>query len=183
MIAAAMALAMLPVCASLATEDDTDVSLASATPSPYVYIVSPSGHESYDGADRLTVRAGGGHVSLITLELRIGDQTYTYQEAGDSVEHVFTFDTPQTQGATLIVRGYADVEPAPGAPYAQQTITVLSPKAELIEKMIALAYANSTDSRYRFAPAQKSTDIGICKNFVMRLFDTYSGGYRMLAYP
>ena len=101
----------------------------------------------------------------------------------DAVEYAFSLDAPQTQGATLIVRGYAETSKAPEVSYAEQTVQVLSPKAELIEKMIALAYANSKDSRYMFAPAETDYDIGVCKNFVMRLFDTFSAGYRMLAYP
>jgi len=181
--AAALALLLLPAFAARATQDEAETSLDDARLSPYVCIVSPSGGESYDGGDSLTVRVESGNVALIALELRLADQTLTFEGEGDTLTHVFTFDAPQTQGATLVARGYADAAKTPGTPCAEQTVEVLSPKAELIDKMIALAYANSTDSRYKFAPAETDTDIGVCKNFVMRLFDTYSAGYRMLAYP
>jgi len=171
---------LLPFSPSLATGIDEDVSLGDA--SPQVYIVSPSGSQSYDSANSLTVQVEGRNVALIVIRLQLADQTMIeYESEGDSVTHTFTFDQPQTQSATLVAQGYADK--APGAPYAEQTVTVLSPKEELIQKMIALAAANSQDSRYKFAPAETDTDIGVCKNFVMRLFDTYSPGYRMLAYP
>jgi hypothetical protein len=183
LLAAALALAMCPVYAALATQPEADVSLTDASPSPSVCVVTPSGHQSYDGADRLTVEVRGSQTELITLELRLADETLYYSAAGTSVTYMFVFAEPQTQAATLLVRGYADAELLTDAPYAEQWINVLSPKADLINKMIALAYANSTSSRYRFAPAQESSDIGICKNFVMRLFDTYSAGYRMRAYP
>jgi hypothetical protein len=183
MLAAALALAMCPACVSLATQTEGDVSLTGASPSPYVYVVTPNGHESYDSADRLTVEVRGSQTELITLELRLADETLYYSAAGSSVTYMFAFSQPQTQAATLLVRGYTDAELLTAAPYAQQWVNVLSPKAELIDSMIGLAYANSTDSHYRFAPAQEDGDIGICKNFVMRLFDTFSADYRMLAYP
>jgi len=182
LLAAVLAL-LLPLASALATEAEDDVSMEDDGLSPYVYIVTPNGNESYDGSDYLTVTAAGGNVALITLELRLPDETLTFEAVGNTVTHVFTFDQPQTQGATLVVRGYVDADKAEGTPFAEQTAIVLSPKAELIERMIALAYANSKDSRYKFAPAESDTDIGVCKNFVMRLFDTYSEGYRMLAYP
>ncbi|NLI20209.1 MAG: hypothetical protein GX418_01465 [Clostridiales bacterium] len=166
-----------------AAEEDGEVSLPDTGGTPAVYVTAPGGSVSYDNATSLTVRAEGRNVKRFALELRLEGQTLTAQAEGANVEYTFTLDTPQTQGATLTVRGYAENRVAPEVPYAEQTVQVLSPKAELIEKMIALAYANSTDSRYKFAPAETDYDIGVCKNFVMRLFDTYSDGYRMLAYP
>ncbi len=181
--ALALVLMFLPASAALATQAEEDVSLDDARPSPYVYIASPSGHESYGGSDSLAVEVQGGNVALITVELALSGRTLYFEAEGDRLAHTFTFDGPQTEGATLTARGYADAAKTPSTPCAEQTVTVLSPKEELIEKMIALACANSTDSRYRFAPAESDSDIGVCKNFVMRLFDTYSSGYRMLAYP
>lgn len=182
-IALACAFALVPLCATLATEDEAETSLTDTSATPSVYVTAPSGNVSYESGNRLTVKAEGQNVKLITLELRLADQTLTYEAEGDTVEYAFSLDAPQTQGATLIVRGYAETSKAPEVSYAEQTVQVLSPKAELIEKMIALAYANSKDSRYMFAPAETDYDIGVCKNFVMRLFDTFSAGYRMLAYP
>ena len=181
---AALAMAAALCCsAALAEDADVEVSLPDAGGTPAVYVTAPDGSASYDNATRLTVRAEGRNVKRFVLELRLESQTLTAQVEGETVDYAFAIDTPQTQGATLTVRGYAENRVAPEVPCAEQTVQVLSPKAELIEKMIALAYANSTDSRYKFAPAETDTDVGVCKNFVMRLFDTYSAGYRMLAYP
>ena len=166
-----------------AEQDDTDASSENLQASPVLTITAPAAGQSYDGSAKLTVRAEGRNISLITLELRLSDQTLTYECSGSSVEYVFQMDTSQTQGAVLVARGYADASKTEGTPYAEQSLAIPSPREELIQKMIALAYANSQDSRYQFAPAETDTDIGVCKNFVMRLFDTYSADYRMLAYP
>ena len=178
-----LALALAPLSPALATQAEADVSLDFATPSPYIGIVTPVNGDSYDGSDYLTVTVRGGNVALIALELRLPNQTLAFEAEGDTLTHIFIFPEPQTQPATLVARGYANAEKTENTPVAEQTVTLLSPREELIEKMIALAYANSRDSRYKFAPAESDTDIGVCKNFVMRLFDTYSARYRMLAYP
>ena len=168
---------------AIATEDTLETSLTQALQTPTVYIVTPDGNTSYNGAHTLTVQAQGQHVARMTVALQLADQLLTWETSGNTIDYTFTLETPQTQGATVIVKGYASLEPDLGDAYAQQSVQVLSPKEELIEKMIALAFANSKDSRYKFAPAETDYDIGVCKNFVMRLFDTYSKGYRMLAYP
>ena len=138
--------------ASFATEYEEETSLTSAPGSPYVYVSAPATGQSYESGNRLTVKAEGQNVKRITLELRLADQTLTYEAEGSLVEYTFEIGTPQTQGATLTVRGYAETSKDPSVSTAEQTVEVLSPKAELIEKMIALAYANSKDSRYMFAP-------------------------------
>jgi len=168
---------------AFATEDNAETSLTDTVASPSVYVIAPSGDTSYESDNQLSVKVEGAHVERIALELRLADQTLRFESAGSALEHTFTLNAPQTQGATLVVRGYAEAADQREATYAEQRVTVLSPKAELIERMIALAYANSRDSRYMFAPAETDYDIGVCKNFVMRLFDTYSKEYRMLAYP
>lgn len=174
---------LLGLSGAAAEQDDADTSLDNQQASPVLTITAPAAGQSYDGSKQLTVRVEGRNISLITLELRLPAQTLTFENAGVSVEHVFQLDAPQTKGAVLVARGYADPSKADGTPYAEQSLTIPSPREELIQKMIALAYANSQNSRYQFAPAETDTDIGVCKNFVMRLFDTYSTGYRMLAYP
>ena len=175
--------ALLPLSTAFASGDEAEISLADAHGSPTVFISAPSAGTGYGSGNTLTVSVQGQNIALIALELRYPDHTFTFEAAGDTLEHTFTFDAPQTQRATLTARGYSDASKAPDAASAVETTVIPSPKEELIDKMIALAYANSLDSRYNFAPAQTDTDIGVCKNFVMRLFDTYSKGYRMLAYP
>ena len=171
----------LPCLTALATDDELETSLTDAPQAPSLYVLSPTGNESYDTGNSLTVRAQGRNVAKISLSLQLSTETLEYETAGSEVTYAFPIDTPQTQGATLTVRGYQS--DAQDSPYAEQTVPVLSPKQELIARMIALAYANSKDSRYKFAPAETDYDIGVCKNFVMRLFDTFSKQYRMLAYP
>lgn len=179
-----LALACLLCCACAQAEEDEEVSLADALRRPYVYFVSPRPDQSWESGGALSVSVRGENVALIRLELRLDDGTsFAFESEGEACEHVFTLDAPQSQGATLIARGYADAQPTEFTLADEKTLAVLSPKEELIERMIALAYDNSKDSRYKFAPAETDTDVGVCKNFVMRLFDTYSSEYRMLAYP
>ena len=182
-LAAAVCLAALWFPAALATEDEEDVSLNDTPMRPYLYLIAPQSGRSWESGGALIVKAGGSNVGYFELELNVGSETLTYEAQGEQIEHVFTLDEPPTTGATLRVRGYAGTDPAPGAPMAELVHELPSPKEELIERMIALAYANSKDSRYKFAPAEEDWDIGVCKNFVMRLFDTYSGEYRMAAFP
>lgn len=170
----------VPLCA-LATEDTQEVSLMD-TP-PRVFLLAPEAGASWESDGQLTVKADGSNVACFVLTLRAGEETLTHTATGDAVEHTFNLSAPPTTSGTLTVRGYAADEPSDTAAYAELTHIIPSPKEELIEKMIALAYANSKDKRYQFAPAQEDWDIGVCKNFVMRLFDTYSAAYRMRAYP
>ncbi len=178
----AIALLLLPSALAAAQEDE-EVSLADATPAPYLYVIAPEPGVSYDNGTQLTVKIGGQNVAYYELELTNGSGTQTYEAAGAECQHMFTFDAPQTTSAVLKVRGYAEANPTESTPVSEMEIRIPSPKAELIEKMIALAYENSKDSKYKFAPAEEDGDIGVCKNFVMRLFDTYSKGYRMAEYP
>lgn len=179
--AACLAVSFLP--GARATQDLEEVSLADAAYPPYVYVLAPAKGASYDSATSLTVHVGGEHVEFIELELVTQEGTQAFRSDSPEVKHTFTFESPQTRGATLLVRGYG----IPGADgvqaVAELRLEIPSPKEELIEKMIALAYANSKDRRYQFAPAETDYDIGVCKNFVMRLFDTFAKDYRMLAYP
>lgn len=182
-----MAVILLALClfpfGALATEDTQEVSLADTPPKPYVYLISPAPNASWESGGRLTVEAGGENAAYFEAELTVAGQTYTYGAPGEDYAHTFELPDPPATGGTLTVRAYASDQPDPSAPAAELTRPIPSPKEELIERMIALAYDNSKDRRYQFAPAQEDWDIGVCKNFVMRLFDTFSAEYRMLAYP
>lgn len=168
-----------------AAEEDEEIFWADIRRDPYVYIIAPEKNASYDSGSQLRVAVAGTDVAYYELELHsdAGVLTHNAPSADGSLEYVFSFDSPPIGSAELIVRGYSQTDPAADTPMVEIQQEILSPKAELIEKMIALAYANSKDSRYQFAPAQEDWDIGVCKNFVMRLFDTFSKEYRMLAYP
>lgn len=173
------------VCAAIAENvgEDEDVSFADFGKMPYLYVTSPAKGVSYEPGGQLTVSVQGRDVGYYQLTLTVAGETQTYEAAGASCEYVFSFDQPPTQPGVLTVTGYAGDEAAAYLASVTETIQIPSPKEELIEKMIALAYANSKDSRYKFAPAESDSDIGVCKNFVMRLFDTFSKDYRMLEYP
>lgn len=175
-----LVLLLFPLCA-LATGDTQEVALLDAP--PRVFLLAPQKSASWESGGRLTVTAEGLNVACFDITLTAGDEQLTQRLTGETVTHTFTLSAPPATGGTLTVRGYADPEPNDFTPSAELTHQIPSPKEELIEKMIALAYANSKDKRYKFAPAEEDWDIGVCKNFVMRLFDTYSADYRMLAYP
>lgn len=162
--------------------DDMEVTVADFRLSPYVSIISPGAARSYDTSTTLSVSASGQNVRFLEVTLALDNETQTWQATGDILEHTFTFP-PQTKGALLTVRGYAGETPTASTPYDEQQLVILSPKEELIEKMVALAYDNSKDEKYKLAPAEPGTALGVCKMFVIRLFDTYAKGYRMLAYP
>ena len=174
-------LCLFAISSSLATDDEEEVSLADAPVVPYVYILSPKTGASYESGNKLTVQGSGRNTQRITVELKLADETLQWETSETEFSHVFFFETPQTVTATLTLRGYAGDDDS--STCAVATTVIASPKDELIQRMISLAYANSKDSRYKFAPAESDSDIGVCKNFVMRLFDTYSKEYRMLAYP
>ena len=172
---------LLAVFPALAEEDE--VSLSDLPPRPAVYLISPAPESSYESGGKLTVRVEGVNVAYYVVELEVEGHLYRQEQEGDAFEHVFTFNQPPCEEAVLRVQGFASTNPTAATPVAAITRRVLSPKEELIERMIALAYANSKDKRYKFAPAEEDGDIGVCKNFVMRLFDTYAKEYRMRAYP
>ena len=99
-------------------------------------------------------------------------------QEGGSID--YTFDTPQYTGSALItVTGYGDRDANGYETQATQTLTVLSPRQKLFNDMFALAYKNYRDPYYYHAPAQEDWDRGVCKNFVMRMFDTFKDAYAM----
>ena len=175
-------LLILPLCAR-ATEDTQEVSFSDLPPRPYVSLVSPLAGQSYESGGRLTVQAEGMNVAYFEVEVAVEGRLYAFSAEGEGFEHTFVFDTPPTTAAEITLRGYTHPQPTAHTPVCVLTHRVPSLKEEIIEKMIALAYANSKDNRYKFATAEEDYHIGVCKNFVMRLFDTYSSDYRMLAYP
>lgn len=183
LIAWLLCLGLLLPLGACATEDVQEVSFADIPSRPYVSLLAPAANQSWLAGGRLEVEAEGVNVAWFEVELDVEGTVYTASMEGDMFRHTFELPSPVACGAVLTVRGYADLNPNEATPVASLTHRVLSPKEEIIERMIAEAYANSKDKRYRFAPAEEDHHIGVCKNFVMRLFDTYSADYRMLAYP
>lgn len=162
---------------------EEEVSLSDLPPRPAVFLISPDANTSYESGGKLTVKAEGVNVAFYQVEVEVEGQIYRQEQSGETFEHVFVFDEPPVEEAVIRITGYTQDPPNASTPSVTLTRRVLSPKEELIQRMISLAYANSKDRRYKFAPAQEDWDIGVCKNFVMRLFDTYSSEYRMRQYP
>ncbi len=148
----------------------------------FLELTSPKPGESYSAGNVLKVTAAGRNVSRIEVTLVWDGDSVKETQEGENFDHTFSLPRLST-GLTITARGYGEEKPGRPPVFADATLNVPSPKQELIGKMIQLAYANSKDKRYKFAPAQEDYDIGVCKNFVMRLFDTYAKDYAMLAYP
>ena len=148
---------------------------------PSLQLLTPKPGEGCEAGNKLLVSAKGSNVSRIEVTLSWDGGSLTQTMEGDAFE--YTFQLPALKaGLSVNARGYG-FEANGKTAFTDVSRDVPSPKEALIGKMIALAYDNSKDSRYKFAPAEEDYDIGVCKNFVMRLFDTYSKDYSMQAYP
>ena len=172
-------LVLLVLCCGAAAEEET--SFLSFQASPNVSILSPAPGQSYDAGGTLRVRAMGKNVSRMTVALEYGGQRTEAAAEGDSID--YTFDTFQYTGpAQVVVTGYGGVDAYGYETQTAQSVAVLSPKQKIISDMFALAYKNYRDPYYYHAPAQEDWDRGVCKNFVMRLFDTFKDAYAMKEY-
>ena len=161
---------------------DEEVYYADIPLLPVVHLTAPSPGESYAAGNTLRVTARGSNVTGIEVTLVWEGGSMVKSQEGEAFDH--TFQLPALSiGLTVTARGYGLTKAGQPPSFTDVSRTVLSPREELIGKMINLAYANSKDSRYKFAPAEEDYHIGVCKNFVMRLFDTYAKDYVMQAYP
>ena len=149
---------------------------------PVIHILSPLVGEGYQEESTLRVTVSGENVSAIEVTLDWQEDTITQTQQGSSFD--FTFTLPRlTTGLTLRAKGYGGQDKEGYPMISEKERAVPSPKEALIGRMFQLAYENSKDSRYKFAPAEEDYHVGLCKNYVMRLFDTFSADYRMAAYP
>ena len=163
-------------------DDDEEFSYDQLVPEPHVTLISPVVGQSYDEGGKLLVKASGEHVTGLMAILQYDGENFTYMVDGDTLEH--TFDTTQyTLGATLTVIGFGGTDRYGYPMEATRTVQILSPRDKLFKDMFALAAKNFKDPYYYHAPAQEDWDRGICKNFVMRMFDTFKDAYRMKEYP
>lgn len=153
---------------------------------PTVLIDLPLSRQTYEKGSSLKVSARGVNVSRMEAVLTYVDAFGASQQLiathdGDEIEHTFLLDK-MSSPSTLLVTG-TTVDKNGNTVSGSLSRRVLSPKEQLIDRMIALAQKNSKEKKYKFAPAESDSDIGVCKNFVMRLFDTFSTDYRMREYP
>ena len=166
--------------AGYATEDEEEWHYYEPAVAPTVEILLPQASSSYDAGGKLNIhiKAPGADYIEATLVYQDAEQSLR----SDSDELSGAFDTFQfTKGSVLTVTAGSYTED--GLLLATAQMDILSPREKLFNDMFALAYKNSKDSYYKHAPAQNDSDRGICKNFVMRLFDTFKDAYRMKEYP
>ena len=166
------------------TQQEQEAATAFGVPSGAaveLQILAPAEGQTYEKGGTLTVKASGTQLTRMTATLVSGDKEQTFSVDGAALEHVF--DTAMyTDAATLTVTGYF-LDTLGGEQSSSASVAILAPREKLFDDMFALAYKNSKDSYYRHAPAQNDGDRGVCKNFVMRLFDTFKADYRMAQYP
>ena len=171
-------LLLFPLCLA----EEVEISYTQLTPAPHVTIVTPTIGQSYNSGGKLQVKANGENVTHMIAILDYDGEVFTYSVEGSRLEH--TFDTHQyTLGATLTVIGYGGLDRYGYAMESSRTVQILAPREKLFSDMFALAAKNFKDPYYYHAPAQEDWDRGICKNFVMRMFDTFKDAYRMKEYP
>ncbi len=170
----------LTVCPAVAEEEE-EVDFLTLVGAPSVTLLSPGVNQTYPASYEISVRAKGDHVDKITAECVWEGGRMDYEQVGKTLE--YTFALPKlTCGATITVRGHG--KDAKGYDVAdERSVYILSPKERLIIDMFAEAKSESTNKKYRYAPAQEDWDLAVCKNFVMRLFDTFSKSYRMAEFP
>ncbi len=160
--------------------EEKDFSLADIPISPNFNVLSPTSDQSYESGGKIKIQTSASNVASYKIYLSFDDTRIEEEFVGENLDLTMEF-APTYHPITVRIVAYAK-DDFSGAE-SEKTIQLLTPKQEIIEKMIALAYANSKDKRYNFAPAEEDHHIGVCKNFVMRLFDTFSKDYVMAEYP
>lgn len=168
------------LCPALGEED---VSYSEAPPRPILRVESPKSGQTWEAGGKLTVKASCEGAEWIQAILHFPDGQESRVSGQDgTLSDCFSQDAASgaffTTGAALSITAHM-----PSGEEVSQDVSILSPRDQLIQDMFDEAYANSKDKRYKFAPAQEDWHVGVCKNFVMRLFDTYSDAYRMAEYP
>ena len=169
----------LLLCIALAEEETSFLAFKAA---PNITVLSPVPGQSYDAGGTLHVQAAGKNVTRMEISFTYNGDTQTITADGGGID--YTFDTYQyTGGAVVTVTGYGALDAYGYEMTSAQTVTVLAPREKLFADMFALAYKNYHDPYYFHAPAQEDWDRGVCKNFVMRMFDTFKDTYAMKEYP
>ncbi|MBR5231188.1 MAG: hypothetical protein IKW00_02945 [Clostridia bacterium] len=167
---------LLPVMA------EEEFSYQQIIPKPHITVLAPAASQSYDEGGKLHIKIRGENVTSLKAVLHYDGQDYICTAEGNLLE--YTFETPQyTLGATLTVTGYGGSDRYGYPMETARVIEILAPREKLFRDMFALAEKNFKDPYYYHAPAQEDWDRGICKNFVMRMFDTFKDAYRMKEYP
>ncbi len=149
---------------------------------PGIRILSPGEADTVEEGNIITVDVEG--VMLSRIEIIASWEGGETSIEGDGAGMFATLSLPPIPGnVTVVARGYGLPDASGNESVVEDQCVLLSPKQKMIEDMIALAQANLKDKRYKFARAQDDGDVGVCKNFVMRLFNTFKDGHYMLEYP
>jgi hypothetical protein len=151
-------------------------------PRPALTLALPAAGASWGAGGTLVVSASGSGIWAIEAVLAYPGGSDTFRAESAALEHTFT--VPRTAGpGMLTVTAYGGKDENGSEMTASLQAAITAPRDKLIADMLAEAKRNSTDKRYIHAPAQEDYDIGVCKNFVMRLFDTCKDAYAMLMFP
>lgn len=176
---AALLLLLALGCRAVAEEETSFLSFQAE---PNVVILSPAPNQTYDAGGVLRVQASGKNVRRLEVVLEYQGQRAVETAEGGSIDCVF--DTLQyTDAALVTVTGYGGLDAYGYEMQASRSVAILAPRQKLFSDMFALAYKNYRDPYYYHAPAQEDWDRGVCKNFVMRMFDTFKDAYAMKEYP
>lgn len=160
-------------------EEDIEISLTDLHIEPNFIITSPQVDKSYENGGKLKISTKGQNTLSYRVELVWGENALIEEVVDEDMEIELSF-SPTSLEMVLNITAFENDDFS--GLQTQKQMIIISPKQELINRMIDLAYANSKDKKYNFAPAEEDHHIGVCKNFVMRLFDTFSKEYRMENY-
>lgn len=159
---------------------EEEISLSDMQINPNFSILSPAAEQSYEPGGKIKLMANGTNVASYRVRIEVDGEESLEEITGNAIDS--TLSVPVThQSIQIYITAYANSDFSGAS--SEKSLTLLTPKQEIIQRMIALAFANSKDKKYNFAPAEEDHHIGVCKNFVMRLFDTFSKEYRMAEFP
>ncbi len=163
---------------SFPTKEETKQSVALSNT---LQILAPEINQTYPKGGVLPVQVEGENFDKISVTLLYKNETATFETEENAFTHIF--DTPMFWDTGIVRVTGEFIDESGQKQTVTQEVTVLAPKDKLILDMFALAKKNSKEAHYRHAPAQTDSDRGGCKNFVMRMFDTFKEDYRMKEYP
>lgn len=149
---------------------------------PSLVIYSPQENEGIMDGNVLAVDIAGAWIASIDVFILWDDQVMKLTcEGGHFTKHILL--PPISTPIMLLARGQTKMDSAGETHTIELTRLLVTPREQLIDDMIALAFADYKDANKNFLRANKSGDPGIAKNFLMRLFDAYKLSYCMAEYP
>lgn len=178
-LVAGLLILMLLCPGTWAVEQEEEISYVQPVPRLRITLTAPQAGQTWQSGGLLPVAAHCSEENCMlvaTLVLTTGE-SYTLIGENGELNASFQLDMPTAGGVLTITLDNTSRR------YQPVSVTILSPREKLIQDMFDEAERNSHDKQYRYARAQDDWDVGVCKNFVMRLFNTYKSAYRMAEYP